>query len=231
MRTKEYWVDQLGLSWALALKDTLKSEYMTKLDTFLSLQRVFGKVYPHEKELFKYFKLCPRETLKVVIIVKEYGVDISAFNFPFDDSYIDSIHNGCIRKISECVHKDYYQSEKKLYFHIDHDFDYLATQGVLVLPLSLTSKVGSLEGHSKQWSKFVGAVLSEIISYSPGTVFMLWGEEAKKYEQVLGPTQHVVTWESPIDAFKENRDWNCPNFKQVDEILTVLNGKKNIIKW
>jgi uracil-DNA glycosylase len=231
MKGREYWVDQLGLSWALALKDTLKSEYMTKLDTFLSLQRVFGKVYPHEKELFKYFKLCPRETLKVVIMVKEYGVDISAFNFPFDDSYIDSIHNGCIRKISECVYKDYYQSKKKLYFHIDHDFDYLATQGVLVLPLSLTSKVGSLEGHSKQWSKFVGAVLSEIISYSPGTVFMLWGKEAKKYQEVLQSTQHVVTWESPIDAFKENRDWNCPNFKQVDEILTLLNGEKNIIKW
>jgi uracil DNA glycosylase len=59
----------------------------------------------------------------------------------------------------------------------------------------------------------------------------LWGEEAKKYQEVLQPTQHVVTWESPIDAFKENRDWNCPNFKQVDEILTLLNGEKDTIKW
>jgi uracil-DNA glycosylase len=231
MKGREYWADQLGLSWALALKDTLKSEYMTKLETFLSLQRAFGKVYPHEKELFKYFRLCPRETLRVVIMVKEYGVDISAFNFPFDDSYIDSLHNGCTSKISDCIYREYYQGKKELYFAFDHNFEYLATQGVLVLPLSLTSKVGSLEGHSKQWSKFVGAVLSEIISYSPGIVFMLWGEEAKKYKQVLKPTQHVVTWESPIDAFKENRDWNCPNFKQADEILTLLNGKKDIIKW
>jgi hypothetical protein len=36
--TKQYWVEQLGKDWALALKDTLTSDYMTKLQEFLTME-------------------------------------------------------------------------------------------------------------------------------------------------------------------------------------------------
>ena len=93
MRNKQYWVNELGLGWALALKETLKSDYSEKLLNYITIQKAFNTIIPNEKEIFRYFKLTPREELKAVIIIKEYGIDMSMFPQAFADNYIDSFYD------------------------------------------------------------------------------------------------------------------------------------------
>ena len=54
--TKKYWVEQLGEDWALALKDILKSDYMIKLQEFLTLEYTMQKVHPNKPDIFNYFR-------------------------------------------------------------------------------------------------------------------------------------------------------------------------------
>lgn len=228
VKGKQYWVEQLGEEWALALKDTLKSDYMTKLQEFLALEYAMNRVHPSDKDIFQYFRLCPRNKIKMVIMFKEPGVDISVFPHNYDDSYIDTLHNGSLNKIFECIRAQY-DDGSTMFFDFDHSFETWAKQGVLILPTRLTTRKG--RDHSKAWKKFILAVIEDIRTYYANTCFLLWGEEAKQFADMLSYNQHVFTWESPDLAFKENRDWQCPNFKAVDKLLEYLHGKKDNIQW
>ena len=68
---KEYWMDQLGEGWTSKLRDTLRDPYMEKLMNFLSTEYAMNTVYPKRENLFKAFKDCPWDKLKVVIVCKE----------------------------------------------------------------------------------------------------------------------------------------------------------------
>jgi len=70
-------------------------------------------------------------------------------------------------------------------------------------------------------------VLYIIEKYKPGTVFLLWGKEAQKYSKLLSTNHHVFSWEHPMKAYLEHRDWNCPNFEQVNKLY----GEEQKIKW
>jgi len=231
MKSKQYWVEQLGERWTTELKDLLKSPYMDKLENFLAVEYAMNTVYPAKKDIFHYFRLCPFEKLRMVVMFKEHGVDISTFPIPYHDNYIDSIHNVGTSKIADCIHREYYSESDELMFNFDHSFEYWASQGVLILPTALTVRKEHSGSHIRPWKQFVEGVLKHIKINCPGTVFLLWGEEAQAYAEKLSNNQHVFSWESPITAFKENRDWKCPSFKQVDVLLTYLNDETHKIKW
>lgn len=232
MRNKQYWVNELGLGWALALKETLKSEYINKLFNYITVQKAFNAVAPNEKEIFRYFKLTPRENVKLVVIYKEYGIDISMFPKTFADNYIDSYYDFGRNKIAECIYKEYYLNDptKILYTRL-FDFDDWAQQGILMLPLSLTINNNISGEHIKPWRKFIKAVIEDIIKYSPGTIFLLLGDEAKEYSELLSHNQHVFSCENPGDAVKENRDWNCKIFKEIDKLTDNLYGGGSRFTW
>ena len=225
---KKYWTEQLGEGWALALKDTLKSDYMVKLQEFLTMEYTMQRVHPHKNDIFNYFRLCPREKIKMVIMFKEPGVDIEIFPHNYSDDYIDQLHNGSLNKIFNCI-REQYDDGKELFLGFDHNFEAWAKQGVLILPTRLTTRKG--RDHSKAWKKFILAVIEDIRTYYANTCFLLWGDEAKEFSDLLSYNQHVFTWESPTDAFREDKDWNCPNFKAVDKLLEYLHGKKDNIQW
>ena len=214
-RGKEFWVNQLGISWAQALKPVLKTEKTEKLINSLVFEYAFVNMYPKEKkDIFKAFKLCPFDSLRVVIIGTEpssvTGVGPLAFS---DDggSYV----NPCALQIKNSVAS----YTKELYLDFDTTFEYWASQGILMLNRSLTCRKGESKTHRDEWKEFFGMVLYAITLYKPGTIFLLWGKEAGKYAEVLSSDHHVFSWEHPMVANKEFRTWNCPNFEQVDNLL------------
>lgn len=232
-KNRVYWNELLGSEWTRALAPVLRDPYMEKLTGFIAIESAMNHVYPSEDEIFKYFKLCPLENLKIVVMFKEPGIDSSIFPGQLSDNYIDTYHHANLNSITDCIYRDYYlESEENIFFPFEHCPDTWATQGVLILPTSLTTRMGNSGGHIKPWRKFTEAVINEIVENHPGTIFMLWGDEAIEYSKLL-TNQHVFTWESPSAAVKANRDWHCNNFKSVDKLLNSLYGEKsNIhIKW
>jgi uracil-DNA glycosylase len=232
MRNKQYWVDELGLGWALALKETLKSDYIDKLFNFITIERSLSTVGPPQEELFNYFKLTPRENLKAVVIIKEYGIDMSMYKVNDASNYVNSFYDAGLNSISECIYRNYYLDDpsKVLYTRL-FSLDDWAKQGILILPLSLSTNIKDSGKHIKPWRKFIEAVLQDISKYSPGTIFLLLCDEAKQYSEFLSKNQHVFSWENPGDAVKDSRDWDCKSFKQIDTLIDSIYGEGHRFTW
>lgn len=229
MRTKEFWIEQFGESWTMFLKELLKSPYMDKLMSFINIEYAMGNVYPKEKKaIFKNFRATPLEKIKIVILSDAPQFNSSVANGPYADCFIDGYHNGSLRIIGECIQRQ---------FGLNLEFDYSLgeweEQGVLLLNKTLTTKLNEPFAHTKPWDKFIRTTIDLLVKHNTGLIFIVWGDEDFKssFIPTLVPNQHVFSWEHPHAALLERRDWNCPNFKQVNELLTYLNGEKETIKW
>jgi len=211
-RGREYWENKLG-DWANVLKPILKDPYMDNVMNTLQFDYAIHKVYPeNHKDIFKAFKLCSWENLKVVVIGEEPGVYTGYGPLAFSDT--SDYFNSSVWQINHAISEEYGLS---LYF--DNSFEDWAKQGVLMLNRSLTVKDNMPKSHKELWKKFFGAILYTITKYKPGTVFLLWGKEAGKYADLLSTDHYVFTWEHPMVAVQQRRNWICPNFRDVDEVL------------
>jgi len=221
---KQFWIDSLGKGWAMQLKDTLKSPYSNKLMEFIDTQYAMVKVYPHKDYIFSAFKLCPWENLKVVII-GDAPITIGSPNgLAYGNDASSMFFGPEVQKIYDCISVEYYSDSINLEF--DFTLKEWAKQGVLLLNSSLTRT--SDGNHSKQWNKFINAVLNAINESAPGTVFMLWGNY-RKLKESISKNNYVLEYDSIESAIDKGTTWNCPNFKEADKILINLNNEK--IKW
>jgi uracil-DNA glycosylase len=227
MKTKKYWTDQLGESWTEVLKPLLKSDYMEELMNSLNIDYALLDMYPERLEdVFKAFKLCPWDKLKIVVISSEPGIYTGFGPLAFSDT--SSIYtNSSAEAIRRCV-SDY---NNDLGLDFDNTFERWAEQGILMLNRSLVARKDTPKSHREKFKKFFGSILYVIEKYKPGTIFLLWGKEANKYAEILSINHHVFSWEHPMVANKAFRQWQCPNFKQVDKLLESLYGKEAILSW
>jgi uracil-DNA glycosylase len=225
MRGRQFWVDSLGEGWAEILKPLLKDPYMDKVMNKLALDYSLLKVYPrNQHDVFRAFKLCPLEKLRVVIINTEPSNHTGLGPLAFSDT--STIHrNPCADQIVRCLSYEY----DRLLPGFHTDFEHWAEQGILMLNRSLTSIEDNPRAHRDMWKKFFGSILYIIEKYKHGTIFLLWGKEAGKYKELLSLHHHVFTWEHPMKAVQEHRNWECPNFKLVDKLIESLNGER--INW
>jgi uracil DNA glycosylase len=147
---------------------------------------------------------------------------------------IHSWHNPSVRKIQECI-SDQYCRDQNLGAFDTIEFDYTleswAKQGILLLNQSITRNIEKNESHKRPWNKFILAVIDALNKYKPGTIILLWGEEVKRFQPLVEKHHHVFTWEHPSKAYEQYRKWECPNFKQTDEMIECLYGRSEKINW
>jgi uracil-DNA glycosylase len=225
MRTKEFWVKQLGESWTNALKPLLKTEYMEQLIKGLSFDYALCRMYPYTKEdIFKALRLCPYDKIRVVIIGTEPNKLTGEGGLAFSDYYY-GFQNPSAMEIRNCIEREY----GKLRLDFDFTFESWAKQGILMLNRSLVCHRGETKSHKEDFKQFFGSILYLLEKEKHGTIFLLWGKEAQKYSELLSQNHHVFSWEHPMKANTERRQWDCPNFKQVNELLKSKNEEE--IKW
>ena len=204
------------------MQDTLRSPYMDKLMGFLSTEYALNTIMPEKSKVFLPFKLCPWEDLKVVIIGHEPFHGVVSSGLAFGEEYVTRFHSQVICSIYDCIEREYFSDS----FYLDFDFSLKswASQGVLLLNRNLTSRKDIPDSHKKQWGKFNSAVLNAVNDYNPGTVFILWGNEAQALAPHINKNNYVLTFDDP-NKYISNKDWKCPNFKECDKIMESLYGK------
>lgn len=224
---KEFWVNELGTDWTLQLKETLRTPYANKLMEFVSVEYSMNKVVPLKEDIFRAFKLCSWKDVKVVILGLEPSLNCLPSGLAYGEKHIMDFHSITLCKIYDCVERVYYEGG----FYLDFDFslDHWAEQGVLLLNKSLTVRKGESKSHLKPWGKFVSATLNAVNDNTNGTIFILWGKEAQQLKPHINKNHYVLTFDDPQDYIDTGKDWNCPNFKEADKIMTDLYGKT--IKW
>lgn len=227
MKSKQFWINQLGQEWAMKLKPVLKSEYMEKLMDFLQVEYALKDVRPHDKkEVFQAFRLTPYNDIKVVIIGQEPYHIGGASGLAYGDGP-SMFRSGTLCKIVDQVERIYYPDE--VFTDFDNSLEHWAKQGVLLLNTALTTRTGEPGSHRRPWQRFIEGVLNEINDYKPGTIFILWGTDAQKLIPYISDKNYVLKYEHPTKAVQSFKDWHCPNFKEADQILMDLYGET--IEW
>lgn len=236
-------------NWYEKIKDLLETQEMKTLGKTLLEERKRYKVFPAQEDVFRAFKLCIPEHIKVVIIGKnpyyQEGV-ADGLAFSYKKGKLQT-HKKALDIIIQEIERDAYNG-----FHLptDHDLTYLARQGVLLLNSSLTVRSGDAESHLDiGWQFFTRAIVKMIYNSKMPKVFMLWGDHARKLytsavtADILNNNHLVLTAKHPAydvrvinsepdkypslnfpDVFK-----GCGHFSRANQFLREHNRKE--ISW
>ena len=204
-----------------------QKDYCLRLKSFLDEEYATKTIYPPRELIFNAFKLTPLDQVKVVVIGQDpYHEKGQAMGLSF------SVPNSCklppsLINIFKEIEIEFNKPVMKL-----GDLTYLAKQGVFLLNTILTVVEGHPMSHNiKEYSYFIQDLLGFLDKLDQPIVFMLWGGNAKKYEQFITNPNHFVikrTHPSPLGA--NQGGWFYMNtFKSCNEFLESKNVKS--IEW
>jgi uracil-DNA glycosylase len=205
-------------------------EKFFKTDAFYAiLNNVFNegwngyKIHPRSDLMFRAFKECPYEDLKVVCI----GQDPY-----YQNGVADGLAFSCGRTLREQPSLSVMLDEiAKTTGSTDRNPDLIrwARQGMLLFNTALTVREGSPDSHTQYWDDFVRYVIHKISTEKSDIVFVMFGRKAEAYSGLIqnGARLSVV---HPAAAVRTKSAWNSKDvFNTINDIL--IKQGKSPIRW
>lgn len=212
--------------WDLLLKSEIEKPYMDELRSFLNEEYKQFTVYPPKKDLLSAFAITPYADVKVVILGQDpYHEPNQAHGLSF------SVREGnplppSLRNIFKEINATLGTSVPP-----NGDLTRWARQGVLLLNSVLTVRQGAAGSHrQKGWEQFTSHVISLLNERENPIIFLLWGADAKKKEEIITNKHHIIlkaAHPSPLSA--HNGFFGCDHFRLANEALN--NMSKDEIVW
>lgn len=203
-----------------------KKEYYIKLKEFIDQEYREKIIYPEKENIFFSLESTPYEKIKVVIIGQDpYHGEGEAHGMAF------SVNPEI--KIPPSLKNIYKELNRDLGCEIPNNGYLLkwAKQGVLMLNAVLTVEKDMPASHQKKgWEVFTDNIIKEINKKEEPVVFLLWGNFAKKKQELITNEKHLVltsSHPSPLGVrhgFKE-----CAHFSKTNEFLKQNNIEQ--IDW
>ena len=219
---------QLEHSWKEKLAEEFEKPYFRDLRAFVHDEYRTKQVFPHPKNMFRAFDLCPFDRVKVVILGQDpYHGPGQANGLCF------SVHKGVpfppsLTNIFKEIRDDL---GRPSVCEEDGDLERWARQGVLLLNATLTVRAREAGSHQgKGWEEFTDAAVSALSDEREGVVFMLWGKYAKEKGSGIDWAKHLVleaAHPSPLSAY--NGFFGCKHFSQANEYLRARGEEP--IEW
>nr|DAH00782.1 MAG TPA: hypothetical protein [Crassvirales sp.] len=147
---------------------------------------------PKYPDIFRAFKLCPYEDLKVVMIGQDpYPQKGVATGILFGNrkETTEEDLSPSLQIIKEAA-IDYEIPHSGVIF--DHTLESWAEQGILMINSALTTKVGVTGLHSMIWRPFMSSLLKNLSEWNPGLIYVLFGEQAKALRPYINKYTNIV---------------------------------------
>lgn len=225
---KELWIRLVGEEWYNFYPKLWESQYMENTLAHVSDRYSKTDVFPDIKNIFRAFKLCPLNKLKVVILGQDPYSDGSATGLAFANRDDSLRLRPSLFKIRDTIERGCYDG-----FKIDFDItlEEWAEQGVLLLNTALTVEKYNVTGHIPLWSDFTKAILLKL-NDKPGLHYCLWGRKAQEHKVHINPEIHYIHEAfHPAYAARNNEYWECDHFRKINEQILKNNGEEEIIAW
>lgn len=179
--------------------------------------------FPEIPLIFNAFYLTPLESVRVVIIGQDPYFDVSRYTGrPKACGAAFSLLPGepleaspSLKNIFKEIHDEY--PEVPIPKH--GDLTHWMNQGVLLLNKDLTVKPGkgaSLEGY---WNSFLIETVRTIRKEKPKTVWLLWGRNAQKLEEVIQSEKYILKSAHPSPMSAERGFFGNNHFKETNRLL------------
>lgn len=219
-------------NWKSILAPILESKKISELKAFLKDERSKKNIYPEGKDIFRAFDLCPYEKTKVVIIGQNpYHTPGTADGLAFStrqDKRPPSLEV-IFKEIYRDLNIQYFQDITFEEFFPSNNLEKWTNMGFLLLNSSLTVEEGKPESHLDiGWQDVIKTTVEGLNSKEHQVIFLLWGKEAKQFEQYVDPkSKNVVFTASHPDTelYIENAGfYGCRHFSLVRDVLPIING-------
>ena len=203
------------------------SNISNKLDNILNKIKSISnkKIYPSYENIFRALNLTQFKDVKVVIIGQDpYHGENEANGLAFSISKEVKI-TPSLRNIFKELKND---------LNIDRtntDLSSWAKQGVLLLNSILTVEKDTPLSHSNiGWQEITNYIIKYISSNKNNVVFILWGNFAKQYKDIIDSSKHLIIESAHPSPLSANRGFfNSKPFSRTNNYLKKNN--QSVIDW
>lgn len=215
------------------LGDWTKVMDLDKLTTILHkllLEYKTKDIAPKQSDIFKAFKLCPLDKLKVVML----------FQDPYPQKGIAT--GVALGNSKSTLEKDLSPSlkivkEAAINFEIPHysiifdnTLESWAKQGVLMLNSALTVEVNRVGSHTLLWRPFISNLIQNLSNYRTDLIFVLFGKQAQSFRPYISKYfNYVLEIEHPAYFARNNRRMPTQLFNELNNLIEQCYGVS--IKW
>jgi len=217
---------KIDKSWKKKLRSEFEKEYFQNLVQFVRQEYLNKTVYPRPENVFRAFKLCPFDKLKVVILGQDpYHGPRQAHGLCF--SVQEGVNNPpSLKNIFKEIESDLGKQ-----MSASGDLSKWAEQGVLLINATFTVLAGSAGSHQKKgWEEFTDSVIKIISDRKTSIVFLLWGAYAQSKSELIDSQKHLVLkapHPSPLSAHRGF--FGCKHFSRTNKYLKDTKQKE--INW
>ena len=205
--------------WLDIINEESKKEYFNKLNRFIDEERKYKSIYPPLELVYSAFELTSFDNVKVIII----GQD------PYHQS---GVANGLSfsvnqkNKLPKSLNNIFKELKDDLGINnTNGDLRSWSRQGVFLLNTILTVEDGKALSHKNiGWEVFTKAIIESLNKDSKPKVFLLWGNQAQKYSQLISNKNHLIiasAHPSPLSAY--NGFFGSKPFSKINKFLIKNN--------
>ena len=191
-------------------------------------------VFPYKKDVFKAFKLCPLDNLKIIIISQD----------PYPDIYNNKPRaTGIAFANNSEIPEEYWSPSLKILkesvinFDIPHNcitfdptLESWCKQGILMLNAALTVEQNNIGSHIMLWRPFIAKLLYNICLYNTGIIYVLFGKQAQTFEPYINNKfNYIVKANHPSYYARTEQKMPKEVFKKIDNLVYNIYGET--IEW
>jgi uracil-DNA glycosylase len=195
------------------------------------------EVTPKFDDVFRAFKECPYNKLKVVILGQDpYYQKGVADGLAFSGRYHLLSCPTSLKLMINAIEREVYDG-----FAIPFNEEYTnpdltrwASQGVLLINCALTTLVGKTEQHMDLWAPFLRHLFNTLRNDNTGIIYILLGKHARQWRVLINPIRnHILTATHPASAAHSERNvWDSEGvFLKTNMLLEQMNGPEAKIIW
>ena len=234
--------DDIPHDWQKLLGDYFESTdwQLLKKNLQAALDSDLNVVRPEPQHFFKALKLCPVDSVKVVILGQDpyHSPGLAqglAFSIPPTIAVNSREFPSSLRNISKALALEGFGSLP------NGDLHHWAQQGVLLLNTALSVKLGEAGSHTNLgWKSLIDHLLSALVKQKPHLVWMLWGGHAQSKLPLIDGVQDQLILQSShpsgLGVYKTDRPFlepggkaSCGHFMRANQWL--IEHKVQPIAW
>lgn len=178
------------------------------------------QIFPATHNIFRAFKEVPFDCVRVVIIGQDPYHDVgSATGLAFDNPKTQK-PSPSLRNILTEIEADT-GTPSLAFTNVGSYLEHLPSQGVMLLNAALTVAREMPGSHSGIWKPFMQEVIFQMNARLSNVVWVLWGNNAKKYKKLItNPSHRIIEGAHPSPfAYAKFKDNNF--FTKINTYTTI----------
>jgi uracil-DNA glycosylase len=199
--------DLIPSGWARVLRSFMySSDFKNILQTLAQESSLDKRFTPPLRDVFRAFKECPYEELKVVIVGQDpYPTIDVADGIAFSCSKTMKLQPSLKFMLSE-VNRTVYNGEP---ISNSPDLTRWANQGILMLNTALTTQINKVGMHYNIWKPFLNYLFDFLSNYNNGLVYIYMGKEASTWVDSVNDNCYKLFCAHPASAvYNKFRSWD-----------------------